>query len=245
MVAELKSLIALQTCDSRIKNILDKKEEAPLKIQRFEEELKFIEKQLEEVNNLFESCKQGKRRAEREVEELEARVEKSNTKLSNIRSNKEYTAALKEIDDLKEERSRLEDQVLGFMEEIELLETRHHESEKERNEFISNFEKERESIQNELKSLDAELGELKKDRIRICQDIDETLLKKYDFLIEHKGGLAITSVIKGVCQACHLGIPPQKFNELIRGEELMRCPNCMRIIYWGEDERLQKKVDQI
>ena len=47
MVAELRSLIALQTCDSRIKNILDKKEEAPLKIQRFEEELKFIEKQLE------------------------------------------------------------------------------------------------------------------------------------------------------------------------------------------------------
>jgi len=59
-----------------------------------------------------------------------------------------------------------------------------------------------------------------------------------------KGGIAISPVIKGVCQMCHLGIPPQKFNELIKGETLMTCPNCMRIIYWGEDERYQLKREE-
>jgi hypothetical protein len=43
--------------------------------------------------------------------------------------------------------------------------------------------------------------------------------------------------MKGVCQCCHLAIPPQKFNELIKGEKMMSCPHCMRIIYWGDDER--------
>ena len=49
-------------------------------------------------------------------------------------------------------------------------------------------------------------------------------------------GQAISSVIQGVCQICHMGIPPQKFNELMRGEALMTCPNCNRMIYWGGDE---------
>jgi predicted nucleic acid-binding Zn-ribbon protein len=36
-----------------------------------------------------------------------------------------------------------------------------------------------------------------------------------------------------------MAIPPQKFNELIRGDKLMNCPNCARIMYWAEDERYQ------
>jgi predicted nucleic acid-binding Zn-ribbon protein len=41
-----------------------------------------------------------------------------------------------------------------------------------------------------------------------------------------------------------MGIPPQKFNELIRGKDLMSCPYCMRIIYWGEDEGLKEAVEK-
>jgi uncharacterized protein len=46
----------------------------------------------------------------------------------------------------------------------------------------------------------------------------------------------VGSVIGGVCQLCHINLPPQAFNEIKRGNSLMSCPNCHRIVYWGEDE---------
>ena len=81
-------------------------------------------------------------------------------------------------------------------------------------------------------------------RGEFVQTIDQELLKKYLFLKERKGGQAISPVVGGVCQTCHMGIPPQKFNELIKGHSLLACPNCDRIIYWGEDQHYQKALNK-
>jgi hypothetical protein len=96
----------------------------------------------------------------------------------------------------------------------------------------------------ELKALDAVLESLENERSEFCKAIDEGLLKKYDILRRNKEGLSISPVVKGICQACHMGIPPQKFNELIRGDTLMSCPYCSRIIYWGEDERFKRTFEK-
>ena len=85
-----------------------------------------------------------------------------------------------------------------------------------------------------------EFKNLEKERNTFYQTMDQDLFKRYVFLKERKGGHAISSVVKGVCQTCHMGIPPQKFNELIKGKSLLTCPNCQRIIYWGEDEQFLK-----
>ena len=115
-------------------------------------------------------------------------------------------------------------------------------SKEKRKEFQRKFEQDQKEVKEELKTLDGELESYENQRLGIRKEIDATLLKQYDNIGGHKGGIAVSSVIKGVCQACHLGIPPQKFNELMRGDVLMNCPHCMRIIYWGEDERYKGKV---
>ena len=91
----------------------------------------------------------------------------------------------------------------------------------------------------EIAALDEELNVLEKKRTEFSKTIDQDLLGKYLYLRERKEGQAISPVIDGVCQICHMGIPPQKFNELIKGHALLACPNCHRIIYWGEDEHYQ------
>jgi len=241
---EMKVLIYLQDCDTRIRAIQSKKEEEPIKIQRLEEGLNIIEKQLEEELNQLEAYKREGRQVEQDIEDINGQTEKANIKLSNIKSNKEYRAALKEIADLNTEKSVLEDKLIEIMEKIEALEERCVAGNANTRRLRKGFEKDRDAILKELKALDYDLESLEKERPRFCQAIDEGLLKRYDLLKEHKGGLAVGPVIKGVCQTCNMGIPPQKFNELIRGEELMSCPNCMRIIYWGEDKHFQNAVEE-
>lgn len=239
MEPKMKALVGIQSCDTRIREIQNKKEEGPLKIQRLEQGLRAIESNLKEELAQLESCKQERRKLEQEIEDLESKINKSNIKLSNIKSNKEYAAGLKEISDLKAGKFLLEDKVIDLMEDIEAREDRFVSSTKEKERLEEKVKEDKYEILKELEDLKKDLENLERERMRFSQNIEEGLLSMYDSLRRHKGGLAISAVIHGVCQTCHMGIPPQKFNDLIRGNDLMSCPHCKRIIYWGEDTGLQ------
>ena len=240
----MKNLIGLQSCDLMIKRIHDKKEKWPVKVRNLENRLKTEENRLEEELNHLELFKREKKEMELEVESLEGRIEKSNIKLSAIKSNKEYQAALKEIEDLEREKALHEDKVLEMMENIEGLDETYVESKADTSKLKDEIQKEHNKVIKEIKALDKELKIHEKERTLLCKSIDAGLLKKYDKIKEYRGGFAVSRVIKGVCGGCNMGMPPQKFNELICGDKIMTCPNCHRIIYWGEDERLKDDVDQ-
>jgi predicted nucleic acid-binding Zn-ribbon protein len=237
---KLLVLIQLQECDNRITKALQAKEQAPLKIQKLEGELRAMEAQFKADEEKIEGLKKDRRQLEREIQELDGKIEKSSTKLTQIKSNKEYTAALKEIDDLKTIKFQTEEKAIQMMEAAEELERKCKDHKDTLKTLKEQCERDKDAVKKELLELEKDLESLQRERNQLCCDFDQGLLKKYLFLKERKGGLAISSVVTGVCQTCHMGIPPQKFNELIRGNDLMTCPHCNRIIYWGDDQDFQK-----
>jgi uncharacterized protein len=233
-------LIQLQHCDNRMREIRKRKEEGPLKIKKSEDDLRNSEQEIEEERNKLDTLKKERRRIEQEVQELDQKIEKSTIKLSHIKSNKEYTAALKEIDDLKKAKFITEDKIIEVMEKIDGLEQGTAEQDRRLEELRAEAEKSKTQILQEIALLDRELASLEEKRGSFVKDVEPDILRRYLFLHERKNGLAVSAVVTGVCQTCHLGIPPQKFNELIRGNSLMTCPHCNRIMYWGDDEDFQK-----
>ncbi len=240
MKDKLLVLIQLQECDNRIAKVLQAKELAPLRIQKLEDELRTVENQFKADEDQLEAFRKDRRQLEREIQELDGKIEKSSAKLTQIKSNKEYTAALKEIDDTKTIKFQTEEKAIQMMETAEELERKCKGHKETLKTLKDQSEKDKDAVKTELLGLEKDLDALQKERSQLCCDFDQGLLKKYVFLRERKGGLAISSVVTGVCQTCHMGIPPQKFNELIRGNDLMTCPHCNRIIYWGEDQDFQK-----
>jgi predicted nucleic acid-binding Zn-ribbon protein len=237
---KIRLLIQLQHCDNRMKEISKRKEAGPLKIKKAEDNLRNAEREIEEESGRLDTLKKERRKIEQEVQELDGKIEKSGVKLSQIKSNKEYTAALKEIDDLKKAKFITEDKIIAMMEKIAQLDQGVAEHNSRLKELQAEAEKSKQQIMKEIAILDKELAALEKKRQVFTKEMDADILKKYLFLRERRNGLAISAVVTGVCQTCHLGIPPQKFNELIRGNNLMTCPHCNRIIYWGEDEDFQE-----
>jgi len=233
-------LIQLQHCDNRMREIRKHKEEGPLKIKKSEDDLRNSEREIEEERNKLDTLKKERRRIEQEVQELDQKIEKSTIKLSHIKSNKEYTAALKEIDDLKKAKFITEDKIIEVMEKIDGLEQGTAEQDRRLEELRAEAEKSKTQILQEIALLDQELATLEEKRGSFIKGVEPDILRRYLFLHERKNGLAVSAVVTGVCQTCHLGIPPQKFNELIRGNALMTCPHCNRIMYWGDDEDFQK-----
>ncbi len=244
MEITIRNLIALQKCDFEIKVLNKKREEGPAKIKVLEEELKQVEGAADEELVKAEAVKKEKREIEQEIEDLAGRVEKSKVKLATIKSNKEYDAVLKEIDTLEKKKSEFEDKALQVMEEIDSLDAKLSAIKEKKETHREKFEADQKDVEKEIKALDRARRKHEKEKKMVRKEMDQDLLKYYDNLLDHKQGIAVCSVIKGICQACHMGIPPQKFNELMRGDALRNCPHCGRIMYWGEDERFMDKEEE-
>ncbi len=240
MKEKIRKLILLQDCDNKIKEVDLRKKQAPLKIRELEEDFAGKEAVFEEEGKRLEALKKERRTLEQVVQDLESKMEKSQIKLSNIKSNKEYTAALKEIGDREREKGRYEEDVLQMMEEIEVMEEKYLDDKNKLAELKRQFERAKEEIQNEITELDNRSIILEKQREEFSRALDQDLLKRYLFLKERKNGVAIGPVINGVCQSCHMGIPPQQFIELKKADSLRTCPSCARLIYWGEDKYYSK-----
>ena len=210
MEAKMKLLIGLQDCDIRIRDAQNKKEEKPIRIERLQKELDQSESQLKAELNQLELNSRARRGSEQEIEQLESRIIKSNIKLNNIKSNKEYTAAIKELADLEKAKTLMEDGLIEIMEQIETLEQKC-VSNKTKGELLKeNFEMERDEILKEMKALDEVLESLERERADFCKAVDEGLLKRYDILRQHKEGLAISPVVKGILPGLSYGYSTAK-----------------------------------
>lgn len=236
MKDKIVSLIRLQYFDNRIKEINIKKKQGPQRIKELEAELNSHEERYSGAKNKLEILKKERHAIENDVQDIDRKIEKSQIKLNNIKSNKEYRSALKEIDDLNREKSIKEDRLIQIMEEVEDLETKIRQNNGEYEGLKEKFNRDKDSIEKDLVDLVRESGILENKREIFVQEVDQDLLRTYLFLRDKKGGQAMSAIKSGVCQSCHIGIPPQQFIELQKCGSLLNCPHCNRIIYWADDE---------
>jgi uncharacterized protein len=236
---KIKVLIELQNCDTLIQGLEKRKNEAPLRVKALSDEKDSISKGFQEDEDRLDAVKAERRSLEDEVEDLDARIRKGNEKLSSIKSNKEYTAALKEIETFNKKKAALEDQLLVRIEELEAVSERCKQNQEHLQSLEAELEKSRKAAQKELVEIEKEMAELKEKRTGIARKADSGLLGHYQLIRQRLGIYAVSPVVEGVCMTCHMTIPPQMFNELMRCSELASCPHCNRIIYWGEDAHFQ------
>ncbi len=243
MKKTIDTLIHLQDCDIRIMEIQKEMDQGPARIDECKRDLTLAEDMLQEKTIELDTCKKEKRQIEHDISELETNIEKSNVKLGNIKSNKEYRAIIKELETLNKQKSALEDKLLELLEEIERKEKALNVTARQLEKAKTVFDRNRKTILEETEKLQHEMNDLEKKKADISRDIEPDLLKRYNILRKNRGGVAISAVLNGICQACNITMPPQKFNELIKGADLISCPNCKRILYYTDDSKIKDTGD--
>jgi predicted nucleic acid-binding Zn-ribbon protein len=228
----LQLLIELQEIERKIKTLTEHKARAPKEIAALKEIKKEAEARLEDKKAILESAKKLRRELEREVEDLEGRKAKSKQKLLAVKSNKEYQATLKEIDDIEELVRRREDQIIEHMESADDLDRQIREHKLLVAEASKKLEEEGVQLEKEAKKADSLIMSLEEQKEQLKPKIPSDLLKKYRFLRDKRAGVALAPVNRGTCEVCHMNLPPQTFIDLQKNETMMNCPNCQRIIYW-------------
>jgi uncharacterized protein len=236
LLPELINLTSLQAVDLEIKDLMQVQQELPESMRGLESKLAEIQSATTEKEQALEEIRKQHRQLEAEMTMLDEGITRSRQRLMEIKDNIEYKAMLKEIAFKEDRKDQKETEIIEVLEQVETLSSEVdslHQEVASRQEVL---EKMRAEVQAEIAGQMEKLHELQAQRQEIQKAISKQLLKRYDFIREKRQGIAITGVRQGVCQACHMNLPPQKFIELQMDKELMTCPHCQRIIYFAPPE---------
>jgi predicted nucleic acid-binding Zn-ribbon protein len=228
---QLERLIELQKIDSKI---LDKKrmtDEIPLRISEAEFPLKESLIAIDKIKQRHDSLELKKRGKERELDDINEKIKKLKARTTEIKTNKEYQAHLKEIESVEKERYTVEDEILFVMEEIDASSKEIESEEAKLRTEKDKIEAFKKQLEKERLDAEKELLTLQEDRSRIVDNIDKETYNQYIILIESCNGIAVTEAKEEICLGCNMNIPPQLFVEIKRDEEIFHCPQCRRILY--------------
>ncbi len=236
MKEQINLLVKLQQKDRVLDRFRRQIREGPERLQDLEKKLEGVEEDVEADKRRIQELKKTQRDYEAEIEDGLAHIRKSRGRLMGIKNNKEYRALLREIEEAEKGNADKEDRILSCLEELENLNKELEAKEKGLSAMRDSLESEKTAIAKEVARVQEEISDTEKSRENLVQTITPELLPKYEQIKARSGGIAMALVNNATCSECHLGIPPQMYNELQRQDSLKFCPNCQRIIYWKEAE---------
>lgn len=228
---QMETLVALQNAEIEIGHIEKDLDGVDGRIEELNQEIKVFEDRVSEYQNALNDLKQQYRSDENEIKMIDAQISKSKEKLRAVKTNKEYQSILKEIDELKQKSSDIEDRMLEHLERIETAESEMLIQKGDLEDVTAQVAAKQKEIRQTADDQRQVLADLQKQRNRIWETVSAKVQILYTKVKHQGGGIAVAAVEDAVCQICRMNIPPQQYNELLRLDTMRMCPNCQRIIY--------------
>ena len=236
MDPQLQTLIELQGYDARIAALEAEAARLPKQIEVLQTSLAEAKKQAETIKTRLDATRKDVRAKEKDLEVIGAKRAKLEARLYEVKTNKEYSAALLEIEESKQEKAKTEEEILALMELQERLNAEIREAEvrlKTRQEQANQDEG---VVRRKLASVEQELGGVRGERQGRAHAIPPGLLSDYERLLRARNGVAVAAVTSSAfCGGCRVSIRPQAIQELRSATTaMMRCESCGRYLYWQE-----------
>lgn len=232
MNPELSQLLSLQEADLEIKRITEEIASLPARQQMIEGQFADSVKEHLDLKAEYESTLATRQRLEADIITEQQKHEKFKADLMKARNEKEYATAVREIDASKKAVSTFETELLKIMEKIETLErdvqARSPEMESRRIEVDQQLAE----IAASAAASQSRLDKLLADRSGLYNTLGTNARAIYDRVSRLRGGVVLAEAIDYSCQACRMKIRPQVFNDIRRGDAIIPCESCGRVLFF-------------
>lgn len=232
MNEELQTLWALHELDERLVTLNTALARFPGQRQAVEQRLKDEHARLDVLKRRMGETQLARRQMEKDIEALATEERKFQGQLPMVKKNEEYTALLHEIAAAKKKRSDRETELLVLMEEEE---REHREKpvldkavagvEAEAAERLRSFAAEEQRERDQVSGIEAE-------RATLLVRLPAASRNRYERIRASREGRAVVPILKGACGGCYRGQPPQVLQEARRGDRLLVCDGCGRLLIW-------------
>lgn len=225
----MDQLLELQTLDNELIALKEEQAALPERRQRIQEARDRGEVRLVEARQGVVDAEAVQRKFEATLQDREALLKKLEGQQLQIKSNEAYTALLHEMDAAKQGISDSETGILEGMETLESARDALARAESEVAEAGENLDADGRALDARESELDAGIARAGKAREQVCPHVEPKLLEQYE-RISARRRPAVVRVTKEICAGCRFGIPPQAIIEILRGERVVTCGNCNRIL---------------
>jgi predicted nucleic acid-binding Zn-ribbon protein len=212
-------------------------------IAEIEKKLVSHERKLEADRAALAANQKERKKCEGDIQVQEQKISKLKDQMVTAKTNEQYRAFQHEIEYCQKEIRKLEDRILELMGESEPLDKNVKaaetalKAEKAQVEAEKNQARERTAVDQKAQS------ELQAERASIAQSITPAAYQNYERVRKGRKGIAVAEVVGGRCTACHIALRPQYFQDLKRGEKILSCESCQRILYYNPPQSVEDLVN--
>jgi predicted nucleic acid-binding Zn-ribbon protein len=232
---QLLALIDLQSLDTRIAAFEADAARLPKQIDAIHAALAEAKKTVETLRAKADTAKKDLRVKEKDLEVITARRTKAEARLWEVKNNTEYSAVLAEIEAIKQEKAKAEEEILAIMELQERLAVDIRDSEAQLKRSEAEARQNEAIVRKKLAAVEQELAAVRTERESRARVLPKSLLADYEKILRARGGVAVAAVtISAICGGCRVAIRPQAIQELKAASHLMICESCGRYLYWQE-----------
>ena len=232
MKADLDKLVELQKTDTNLRRLKQIIETAVAKRAEIEQEFEQHAFSIREIQAKRDKLHADRANLEKQIAENKTYLERADRNLKHAQNQKEYETAMRETDALQKQIAAFETQVVEAVEAAEEVE----KELAERAEEIDSLDAKRNEA---LAAFDAQLANDKAEfesetqhRQQAFSTLPARLASVYDRLAQRsRDGIAVAEVVNGSCSACFMSLRPQMQVNVKKGDEIITCESCTRILY--------------
>jgi len=236
----LNGLIELQSVENLLRAAKAKLVRCRRNVIIQENQIRSLQNALEAKKEEIQLTKMQTNRLELELSSGDETITKLRTSLNAAKTNKEYAALLTHLNTTKADNSKIEAQVLELMKAVEADEADAANIQGQINEQKQKLEKMRKEAETLAVKYEAEIKEIQAEWDVKAKVVPSELLEVFNRVAETYDGEALAVVNKQgdkvqtySCGGCFMGITTESVNLLMTRDEIIRCPNCTRILVLG------------
>jgi uncharacterized protein len=233
--SQLQTLIELQGFDAKIATLETEAARLPRQIEAIQSALAEARKAVDTIKTKLDATRKELRAREKDLEVANVKRQKLEGKLYEVKTNKEYSAVLLEIEEAKQEKAKTEEDILNLMEMQERLGVDIKDAEQRFKTREEQAKQDEATVRRKLGAVEQELSIQRAERHTRAKELPAGLLASYDRIAKARGGVAVAAVTAAaVCGGCRVSIRPQALQELRTATGLLLCESCGRYLYWQE-----------
>jgi len=235
MLPDLKLVIRLQEIDLRLSDLSREIAALPKHVAVIETKLVAHQRKLEADRAALAANQKDRKKAETEIQAQEQTVSRLKNQMLEAKTNEQYRAFQSEIDFCQKEIRKHEDKILDLMAESEPLDKNVKAAEEALKVEKAQVEAEKSQARERTAADEAAARLLMEERASIVPSIAPAAYRRYESVRRAKGrnGRAVAEAVDGRCSACNIALRLQFFQDLKKGDEIMACESCQRILYFN------------
>jgi predicted nucleic acid-binding Zn-ribbon protein len=231
MNADLEKLVRLHHTETALKRLESDLAEIPRLRKEVEDRLERDRVHLDGAKAALAGSQKARREHEAAVADLKGKLSKYKGQLMEVKTNKEYTAVLHEIEGVERDIRARDDLTIGEMEKEEALAQDVKREEADFKAVGADAATEKARLDARAAALAAEASRKQAERDAAAASIPEAALNLYARVAKLRG-TALAEARDGVCEACHMKLRVQIWVEVRKNELLLQCDSCSRVLYY-------------